>query len=265
MQPPVINIFEKAAKKAGKILSRDFGEIENLQIQSKSLGDFVTNADLKVEEVLIHTLKYYYPSASFITEEKGRIEGERETIVIDPIDGTSNFIHGIPLVAIVIGKIVNKEITDGIIYNPILDEFFWTSKGKGAWCNNKRLRVSKRDILADSVIGIGIPHANRTYENYLDEIEQITTKCSGLRRMGAAAIDLAYVASGKLDAFWERNLNLWDVSSGVLLVREAGGKVTEPSGNSWNLLSKDILASNSNLHKIIQENLTKSNFTLDQD
>ena len=110
MQPPVINIFEKAAKKAGKILSRDFGEIENLQIQSKSLGDFVTNADLKVEEVLINTLKYYYPSASFITEEKGGIDGQGETIVIDPIDGTSNFIHGIPLVSIVIGKVVNEEI-----------------------------------------------------------------------------------------------------------------------------------------------------------
>ena len=130
MQPPVINIFEKAAKKAGKILSRDFGEIENLQIQSKSLGDFVTNADLKIEEVLIHTLKYYYPSASFITEEKGIIEGQGETIVIDPIDGTSNFIHGIPLVAIVIGKVFNKEITDGIIYNPVLDDFFGLQKEK---------------------------------------------------------------------------------------------------------------------------------------
>ena len=130
MQPPVINIFEKAAKKAGKILSRDFGEIENLQIQSKGLGDFVTNADLKVEEILINTLKYYYPSASFVTEERGRIEGIGETIVIDPIDGTSNFIHGIPHVAIVIGKVVNKEITDGIIYNPVLDDFFLDFKRK---------------------------------------------------------------------------------------------------------------------------------------
>ena len=174
MQPPVINIFEKAAKKAGKIFSRDFGEIENLQIQSKSLGDFVTNADLKVEEILVNTLKYYYPTASFITEEKGRIEGQGETIVIDPIDGTSNFIHGIPIVAIVISKVVNEEITDGIIYNPILDEFFWASKGKGAWCNNKRLRVSKRQNLIDCLIGTGIPHGDRAYENYLEQIDSVS-------------------------------------------------------------------------------------------
>ena len=256
MQPPVINIFEKAAKKAGKILTRDFGEIENLQIQSKSLGDFVTNADLKVEEVLIHTLKYYYPSASFITEEKGRIEGERETIVIDPIDGTSNFIHGIPLVAIVIGKVFNNEITDGIIYNPVLDDFFWTSKGKGAWCNNKRLRVSKRQKLIDCLIGTGIPHGDRSYENYLEQIDSVSKNCAGLRRMGAASIDLAYVAAGKLDGFWEKNLNLWDVSTGVLLIREAGGKVTEPDGNDWTIKSRDILASNLFIHSKLQEKLT---------
>ena len=256
MQPPVINIFEKAAKKAGKILSRDFGEIENLQIQSKGLGDFVTNADLKVEEVLIDTLKYYYPSASFITEEKGRIEGLEETIVIDPIDGTSNFIHGIPLVSIVIGKVVKKEITDGIIYNPVLDEFFWASKGKGAWCNNKRLRVSKRQKLIDCLIGTGIPNGDRTYENYLEQINSVTKNCAGLRRMGAASIDLAYVAAGKLDGFWEKNLNIWDVSAGVLLIREAGGKVTEPDGNDWTIKSRDILASNLFIHSKLQEKLT---------
>ena len=256
MQPPVINIFEKAAKKAGKILSRDFGEIENLQIQSKSLGDFVTNADLKVEEVLINTLKYYYPSASFITEERGRIQGQGETIVIDPIDGTSNFIHGIPLVSIVIGKVVNKEITDGIIYNPVLDEFFWASKGKGAWCNNKRLRVSKRQKLIDCLIGTGIPHGDRSYENYLEQIDSVSKNCAGLRRMGAASIDLAYVAAGKLDGFWEKNLNLWDVSTGVLLIREAGGKVTEPEGNDWTINSRDILASNLFIHSELQEKLT---------
>jgi len=256
MQPPVINIFEKAAKKAGKILSRDFGEIENLQIQSKSLGDFVTNADLKVEEVLINTLKYYYPSASFITEERGRIQGQGETIVIDPIDGTSNFIHGIPLVSIVIGKVVNKEITDGIIYNPVLNEFFWASKGKGAWCNNKRLRVSKRQKLIDCLIGTGIPNGDRTYENYLEQINSVTKNCAGLRRIGSASIDLAYVAAGKLDGFWEKNLNIWDVSAGVLLIREAGGKVTEPDGNDWTINSKDILASNLFIHSKLQEKLT---------
>ena len=255
MQPPVINIFEKAARKAGKILRRDFGEIENLQIQSKGLGDFVTNSYLKIEEMLVKTLKYYYPSSSFITEERGEIEGEDETIVIDPIDGTSNFIHGIPFVSIVIGKIVNKEITDGIIFNPILNDFFWASKGKGAWCNNKRLRVSKRQELLECLIGTGIPHSGKIYENYLQEVDSISKNSSGLRRMGSAAIDLAYVASGKLDGFWEKNLNLWDMVSGVLLIREAGGKVTEINGNQWTVNSTNILSSNSLIHKKLEEKL----------
>ncbi len=254
IQPAIINIFEKAVRKAGKRLLRDFGEIENLQIQSKNIGDFVTNADLKSEQILIETLQYYYPKSTYISEEKGKIDGNDEIIVIDPIDGTTNFIHGIPLIGIVVSKIVDNEITDGVIFNPIINDFFWASKGKGAWCNNKRLRVSKRDILADSVIGVEIPHL--TYKNYLNEIEQIANKCAGIRKMGSAAINLAYVAAGKLDACWERNLNLWDVSSGVLLVKEAGGKVTEPNGNPWNVLSKDILASNSSLHEIIQEKLS---------
>ena len=227
-----------------------------MQIESKNLGDFVTNADLKTEKILLETLKYYYPSATFITEESGTIVGDKELIVIDPIDGTTNFIHGIPFIGIVVSRIFNEAITDGVIYNPILNEFYWASHGKGAWCNNKRLRVSKRQNLNDCLVGTGIPHANRTYENYLNEINNITTSCSGLRRSGAASIDLAYVASGKLDAFWERNLNIWDVSSGILLVREAGGKISLPDGNEWTLESRDILASNTGIHEEIKNKLS---------
>lgn len=251
IQPPVINIFEKAARKAGRSFLRDFGEIENLQIQSKNVGDFVTNADLKTENILLETLKYYYPNSSYITEESDNIQGKDETIIIDPIDGTTNFIHGIPIVAIVIARMFKEEITDGIIFNPILNEFYWASKGKGAWCNNKRLRVSKRKNLIDCIIGTGIPHANRTYPKYLEEIDNISKNCSGLRKMGAASIDLAYVAAGKLDAFWERNLNLWDVASGVLLIKEAGGKITLPDGNEWTPSSRDILVSNLTIHEEI--------------
>ena len=244
MLPSTINIFEKAAKKAGRILARDFGEIENLQIKSKSIGDFVTSADLKVEQSLLETLKYYYPNANFITEESSSIKGEGETIVIDPIDGTSNFIHGIPHVAIVIGKIVNEQITDGIIYNPILNEFYWTSQGKGAWCNNRRIRVSKRQDLNECLIATGTPFGKRIYSEYYKELEKISRLTAGVRRLGAAALDLAYVSSGKIDGFWEKDLNLWDVSSGVLLVKEAGGRVTEPQGNIWTTKSRDILVSN---------------------
>ena len=258
LQPPIINIFEKAVRKAGKLLMRDFGEIENLQIQSKKIGDFVTNADLKSEKILLETLQYYYPESTFITEESGNIKGNEEIIVIDPIDGTTNFIHGIPMLGIVIGRIFKGEITDGVIFNPILNEFYWASKGKGSWCNNKRIRVSKRQNFSDCVIGTGIPHANRIYKNYLDEINNVSKSCSGLRRIGAAAIDLAYVASGKLDGFWEKDLNIWDVSAGVLLVREAGGMVTLTNGKDWTTESRDILASNLLIHQELQDKIHKN-------
>ncbi len=256
MQPAVINIFEKAAKKAGKILIRDFGEIENLQIESKSIGDFVTNADIKVEKSLLETLRYYFPNYSYITEESGKVMGDENTIIIDPIDGTSNFIHGIPHVGIIIAKMTNNEITDGIIYNPILNEFFWSSKGKGSWCNNKRLRVSNRRVLSECLIGTGLPFGQRIYKGYLNEIDEILKTTAGIRRLGAAGIDLAYLAAGKIDGFWEKGLNLWDVSTGVLLVKEAGGRVTKLDGERWNVDSNEILASNNNIHSELKQKLT---------
>ena len=256
MLPATINIFEKAARKAGRILSRDFGEIENLQIQSKSVGDFVTSADLKVEQSILETLKYYYPDANYLTEESGHIKGDGETIIIDPIDGTSNFIHGIPHVSIVIAKMINNEITDGIVYNPILNEFYWASLGKGSWCNNKRLRVSKRHELTNCLVGTGIPFGDRVYDKFYTELDNLAKKTAGIRRLGSAALDLAYVSSGKIDGFWERDLNLWDICSGVLLVKEAGGRISEPNGNKWTTNSRDIIVSNSLIHDKLIENLT---------
>lgn len=256
MLPATINIFEKAARKAGRILSRDFGEIENLQIQSKSVGDFVTSADLKVEQSILETLKYYYPDANYLTEESGHIKGDGETIIIDPIDGTSNFIHGIPHVAIVIAKMINNEITDGVVYNPILNEFYWASLGKGSWCNNKRLRVSKRHELTNCLVGTGIPFGDRVYDKFYTELDNLAKKTAGIRRLGSAALDLAYVSSGKIDGFWERDLNLWDICSGVLLVKEAGGRISEPNGNKWTTNSRDITVSNSLIHDKLIENLT---------
>lgn len=256
MLPATINIFEKAARKAGRILSRDFGEIENLQIQSKSVGDFVTSADLKVEQSILETLKYYYPDANYLTEESGHIKGDGETIIIDPIDGTSNFIHGIPHVAIVIAKMIDNEITDGVVYNPILNEFYWASLGKGSWCNNKRLRVSKRHELTNCLVGTGIPFSDRVYDKFYTELDNLAKKTAGIRRLGSAALDLAYVSSGKIDGFWERDLNLWDICSGVLLVKEAGGRISEPNGNKWTTNSRDITVSNSLIHDKLIENLT---------
>ena len=256
MLPATINIFEKAARKAGRILSRDFGEIENLQIQSKSVGDFVTSADLKVEQSILETLKYYYPDANYLTEESGHIKGDGETIIIDPIDGTSNFIHGIPHVSIVIAKMINNEITDGVVYNPILNEFYWASLGKGSWCNNKRLRVSKRHELTNCLVGTGIPFSDRVYDKFYTELDNLAKKTAGIRRLGSAALDLAYVSSGKIDGFWERDLNLWDICSGLLLVKEAGGRISQPNGNTWTTNSRDIAVSNSLIHDKLIENLT---------
>jgi len=255
-QTPTINIFEKAARKAGKALIHDFGEIENLQIQTKNIGDFVTNADLKVEKILYETLKYYYPQYSFLMEEKGLIKGnDEETIVIDPIDGTTNFIHGIPMFAIVIAKIVKNEITDGVIFNPSSNEFFWSSKGSGSWCNNKRIRVSKREDLSECIISTSIPHSNNKNSENLSQISKIKNICSGIRCMGSAALDLAYVASGKLDGCWEKDLNIWDMAAGVLIVKEAGGKVTKILDDQWSCDSKEILASNSIIHQELQKKL----------
>ena len=256
MLPATINIFEKAARKAGRILTRDFGEIENLQIESKNVGDFVTSADLKVEQSILETLKYYYPNVNYLTEESGHIKGDGETIIIDPIDGTSNFIHGIPFVSIVIAKMINNEITDGVVYNPILNEFYWASLGKGSWCNNKRLRVSKRHELTNCLVGTGIPFSDRVYDKFYTELDNLAKKTAGIRRLGSAALDLAYVSSGKIDGFWERDLNLWDICSGVLLVKEAGGRISEPNGNKWTTNSRDITVSNSLIHDKLIENLT---------
>ena len=256
MQPAIINIFEKAAKKAGRILVRDFGEIENLQIRPKSAGDFVTNADIKIEKSILESLKYYYPNYTYITEETGKIIGDENTIIIDPIDGTSNFIHGIPHVGIIIAKMIDKQITDGVIYNPILNEFFWASKGKGAWCNDKRLRVSNRNMLTDCLIGTGLPFGDYFNKNCLSNINNILQATAGIRRLGSAGLDLAYVASGKLDGFWEEDLNLWDISTGVLLVKEAGGKISDINGQNWQISTRNILASNSKIHDLLCEKLS---------
>ena len=251
----IVKIFELAARKAGELIIKDFGKISEAKVQSKDLGDFVTSTDLETENILLKILKEHFPNSSYITEESDPLEGTDETIVVDPIDGTTNFIHGIPAVGIVIGRIYKNEITDGIIYNPISKEFYFATKDKGSWCNEKKLKVSEKKDIANCLIGATIPHANRGYKNYLNELDNIAKKCSGLRCTGSAAIDLTLVASGKTDAFWQRNLNLWDMCSGVLIIKEAGGKITQPNGKNWTIKNSDILASNTLIHDQITENL----------
>ena len=245
-----------AARKAAKVLIRDYGEIEKLQVSIKGPGDFVTAADKKVEKIIIEELKKARPEYSILSEEVGYIKNDENfKWVIDPIDGTANFLHGIPHFAISIGLEANKEIVCGIIYDPIKDEMFLAEKGNGSYLNNQRIRVSSRSKLKNSIIFTGGPRQNSKkkelslaeYKNFSSIVE------TPIRKMGSAALDLAYVAAGRCDGFWQRNLNYWDIAAGIILVKEAGGFITDFKGNSSFLQNETLLATNSRINEEMME------------
>ena len=228
-----LNIMIKASEKASKILIRDFGEIEKLQVSKKSPSDFVTNSDLKAEKIIIEELEKARPNFSFISEEKGVKKNKdiNNTWIIDPIDGTINFLHGIPHFAISIALKLGNEIVSGLIFDPIKDEIFYAEKNNGAFLNNQRVRVSSKNNLGDCLFAIGGKIANEPNFTY--------------RRSGSAALDLAYVAAGRYDGYFQRNLNLWDVAAGIILVKEAGGIVEDL--NLDNIKNVNVVASNPNI------------------
>ena len=228
-----LNVMIKASEKASKILIRDFGEIEKLQVSKKSPSDFVTNSDLKAEKIIIEELEKARPNFSFICEEKGIKENKdiNNTWIIDPIDGTINFLHGIPHFAISIALRSNNEIVSGLIFDPIKDEMFYAEKNNGAFLNNQRVRVSNKNNFDDCLFAIGGKIANEP---------NFTT-----RRSGSAALDLAYVATGRFDGYFQKNLNLWDVAAGMILVREAGGIVEDLKLD--NIKNVNVVASNPNI------------------
>jgi myo-inositol-1(or 4)-monophosphatase len=247
-----INVMMKACRKASKILIRDFGEIEKLQVSVKGPGDFVTTADKKVEKILIDELSKARPNYSILSEEIGEIINDKEfKWIIDPIDGTSNFLHGIPHFAISIGLEQNNEIICGIIYDPIKDEMFSAEKGNGSYLNNQRIRVSARKKLKDCIIFTGGPrHNSKNMELSLKEYKKFSSEVSiPIRKLGSAALDLAYVAAGRCDGFWQRDLNYWDIAAGIILVKEAGGFVTDFEGNKGFVENKTILAANSKINE----------------
>ena len=242
----------KACRKASKTLIRDFGEIENLQVSLKGPGDFVTNCDKKVEKILIDELLKARPSYSILSEEIGEINNDDSfKWIIDPIDGTSNFLHGVPHFAISVGLEHNKEIICGIIYDPIKDEMFTAEKGNGSYLNNQRMRVSSRSKLEDCMIFTGGPKREaKNRELALKEYYKFSIKLlSPIRKLGSASLDMAYVAAGRCDGFWQRNLNYWDIAAGIILIKEAGGFVTDFNGNDTYIESKTILANNSRINK----------------
>ena len=252
LKTPIINIMTKAAYKAGNILIKDFREVENLQVSKKGIGDFVTSADLSSEKAIIKILQKGYPKIEIMSEETNSETNlnEHEKIwIIDPLDGTLNFLHGLPHFAISMALMVNEEIISGIIYDPIKDELFWAEKGIGAFLNGKRIRVSARSRLKDALVSTGIPWKGMesSHKNYLKILENIMKSSSGIRRYGAAALDLAYVAAGRYDAFWEFNLKTWDIAAGALIVKEAGGYVGNINKNENYLYTGNIYACNNNL------------------
>ena len=241
----------KACRKAAKILIRDFGEIENLQVSIKGPGDFVTASDRKVEKIIIEELQKARPTYSILSEEIGEINNDEFfKWIIDPIDGTSNFLHGIPHFAISIGLEHNKEIICGIIYDPIKDEIFTAEKGNGAYLNNKRMRVSARSKLEDCIVCTGGPkRESKDRELALEEYKKFSSKIFiPIRKLGSASLDMAYVAAGRCDGFWQRNLSYWDIAAGIIIVKEAGGLVTDFWGKEDFIDNKTILVTNFKIH-----------------
>ena len=242
----------KACRKASKTLIRDFGEVENLQVSLKGPGDFVTNCDKKVEKILIDELLKARPSYSILSEEIGEINNDDSfKWIIDPIDGTSNFLHGVPHFAISVGLEHNKEIICGIIYDPIKDEMFTAEKGNGSYLNNQRMRVSSRSKLEDCMIFTGGPKREaKNRELALKEYYKFSIKIlTPIRKLGSASLDMAYVAAGRCDGFWQRNLNYWDIAAGIILVKEAGGFVTDFNGENEYIQNKTILATNAKINE----------------
>src|SRR3954449_6207471 len=247
----VINVMVKAARRAGRSLKRDLGEIENLQVSMKGPANFVTMADRRAEEMLYTDLIKARPGYGFIGEEGGTREGadKSHTWIVDPLDGTTNFLHGIPHFAISIGLERDGEVVAGVVYEPTRDEMYWAEKGAGAYLNDRRLRVSARRQLAEAVGGTGMAFRDGADQPvYLGTLAAVLPATSGVRRFGAAALDLAYVAAGRLDGFWEFGLSPWDIAAGMLLVREAGGFVTDLAGGQKMMETGDVLAANDRLH-----------------
>lgn len=252
LRSALLNVMIKAARKASRALKRDFGEVEHLQVSLKGPANFVTATDRRAEEILREELEHARPGYGFLGEEGGLREGNDKTHrwIVDPIDGTLNFLHGIPHFAISIALEREGTIVAGVVYNPANDELFTAERGKGAFLNDQRLRVAVRKRLADAVVACALPHPSRG-DVALTRSEHIAVqdKVAGLRRFGAAALDLAWVAAGRLDGYWERSLSPWDMAAGIALVREAGGFVTDLEGRDDMIRTGGILAGNEDIHR----------------
>ena len=248
----LINVMVRAAMKASRKLARDFGEVENLQVSQKGPADFVSAADRKSEEIIRQELEQARPGYSFLMEESGATEGSdsQHRWIVDPLDGTTNFLHGIPLFAISIALERQGRLQAGVVYNPISDELFSAERGSGAFLNDRRIRVSARTAISDAVVATGIPHRGRgDHGDFLKQLAGVMAVTAGVRRCGAAALDLAWLAAGRFDGYWESGLSPWDVAAGALILREAGGFISDGAGGEKILEARTIIAGNSAVHR----------------
>lgn len=260
-----LNVMMRAAEKAGRALVRDFGEVEQLQVSRKGPADFVSTADKKAEEIIRRELQKARPDYGFLMEEGGEIIGEdnENRFIIDPLDGTTNFLHGMPHWAVSIALEQKGAVTTGVVYDPIKDEMFWAEKGQGAFLRDKRLRVSGRTKMADSVFATGIPHMGigggaKGHQTFIRRLHAVMGCSAGLRRWGVASLDLTYVAAGRYEGFWEQGLQPWDVAAGWIIVKEAGGFVTDLQGRDFKLNSPVIVASNAGIQNAFAKTLRDS-------
>jgi myo-inositol-1(or 4)-monophosphatase len=262
----LMNVMLAAARKAGRSLARDFGEVEQLQVSLKGPSNFVSAADHRAEEILHAELTRARPGYGILFEERGDVEGADRThrFIVDPLDGTTNFLHGIPLFAISIALEREGELVAGLVYNPASPETFTAEKGKGAFLNDRRLRVAARSDFKESVIGTGIPHQGRpAHDLFLKELEAVMAASAGVRRLGAASLDLAWTAAGRLDGFWERNLRAWDIAAGIVILREAGAFVSDGEGKDSMLEKGSIVAGNEAIHARLLKLLKSAGATRD--
>lgn len=257
----LMNVMTAAAIKAGRGLKRDFGEVENLQVSVKGPGDFVSAADRRSEKTLFEELSKARPGYCFLMEEGGRVDGsdDSHTWHIDPLDGTTNFLHGVPHFNIAIGLEREGHLVAGLVYNPATEDMYVAEKGQGAWHNNRRLRVSARRELSEALIAYGGPHLGKAAEHprFKVDLGHVIARVADVRRFGAAALDLAFVAAGRCDAFWERSLHSWDMAAGIVLVREAGGYVATAEGGEDMLRTGSICAGNEYIQKQLIDLLGK--------
>jgi len=253
-QSALLKVMSDAARKAARGLNRDFGELAELVVAKKAPADFVSAADLKAEQVIFEALTKARPGYGFHGEERGLVEGtdKTHTWIVDPLDGTTNFLHAIPHFAINIALERDGAVVAAVTYNPITHEMFWAEKGKGCFVNDHRLRVAQRSRLDEAVLATGIPFLGHgQHARFLKELHQVSQRVAGVRRFGSAALDLAWVAAGRYDGYWERDLKPWDLAAGLLLVTEAGGKVTTADGGDDVLNAGSVCAGNMDIHPLL--------------